>query len=179
MEIEFPTGDFIYVDLGPYSVVLENTTTTILRSDIFLNPDLVFSACLTGLIQVPGTVFTYRIIHPVTGHIVTEDTFLLDDHISVGSTGGSIPLSQLIASQDLLPASLALTQSQSISIEGTLVIDQDYSFGSAGLFIANNINLRDDASIVVNPNINLEVYRGVIYGCENRWDRIKVMMAVG
>lgn len=176
VEIEYPTGAFIYTNLGDFTLHSFNQTTTVLRHIPNVVYDVYTFGCLDGVIQIPNTVFTIRIVNPNNpSDIVSTQTFQLDNIVTVGAPSTTTLLSSVIPAQ-LLPVSLAATTSQRVRIEGTLIIDTDYSFGfpSSGGG-TNEIIMGPGAAIEVQANRSLVFNRTRIHGCNNTWDRIRVL----
>jgi len=177
VEIEYPTGSFIYTNLGDFSLHSFNQTTTVLRLIPFIVTDFNFFGCLDGVIQIPGTVFTLRIVHPNNPNdVITTQTFQLDNFITVGAPNTTTLLSDAILLAQLLPATLAATMTQKVRIEGTLVIDENYVFGfPSGGSMNNEIIMAPGAAIEVNSSYYLSFNKTRIHGCGNQWNRISVL----
>lgn len=176
VEIEYPTGSFIYTNLGDFTLHSFNQTTTVLRHIPFIAFDLYSFGCLDGVIQIPGTVFTLRIVNPANpSDVISTQTFQLDNFTNIGAPNTTTLLSNVIPSL-LLPANQALTTTQKIKIEGTLVIDQNYTFGfPSGGSLNNEIIMAPGAAIEIQGNKYLSFNKTRIHGCGNTWDRIKVL----
>jgi hypothetical protein len=176
VQIMFPTGAFIYTDLGDFSLLSNNNGVVTLNSIINFNSDGPSSACLEGVIQVPGTIFNVQAVSLSNPSLILNpSTFTLNNPIVIGSNVGIPSLLQAINNQIILNPTLAATNGQNIVIDGTLKIDENYTFGTSILGGSiNKILMKSESSIEILPNKTLEVYRADIFGCEDQWDRIKV-----
>lgn len=175
VELIYATGTFIYTDLGDFSLYSFNQTTTVLRYLPQLFFDTQITGCLEGVLQVPGTVFTLRVVSAVNPNdIVATSTFTLDQANTVGGPGQTTLLSDAIAQQDLLPAAQAATTGQTVIVDGTLVIDTNYEFNTAFGGKYNEIIMRPGARIEVLDGVLFNTYRTTIHGCEDTWDRINI-----
>lgn len=119
VEIEYPTEAFIYTDLNPDPSTIylhyEDDDITILRIKpwVVSVPYVDFSSCIEGYIQIPGTVFTIRIVHENNPNdVVSQETFTVDDVITIGALGETTILSEAIEQGLLLPAADAVTTGQ-------------------------------------------------------------------
>ena len=176
IEIEFPVYSFSVTNysagIRPFTLHNQTTTTTTIRCyNPFLNQDVTADHCIEGQLLIPNTELTVRIIHPVTNDVVEEVDFFLDDFVTLGSSGGSVLLSSLTGSiLESMPS--AATSSQKVKIEGTLIVDQDYTFGSDDL--KSNIEMGSNSAIEVNNGELLRIIDSDIYSCGSTWTGITV-----
>ncbi len=181
IEVEFEEGAFIYTDLGQgigeFELVSQQGDPVILRSsELPLDSGVISSVCMEGLVQTPGMSVEYRVINPGTNHIVSSGTIQPDQETVIGSPNTNTLLSSVVSSLDLLPAFLAANQAQSVVIEGTLIVDMDYVFGSS-LFSQsgayNNIRMGGEAEIIVKSGNTLTMLYSDVYSC-GEWNGITV-----
>ncbi len=79
-------------------------------------------------------------------------------------------------SDPLLPSNLSPYQLQWIRIDGNLIIDEDYTFGTFNNLQNSNIILGDDARITVNDGVAFSLRSTYVHGCEKLWDKIDVTL---
>ena len=171
VEIEYPKGNFIFTDLGDFEVFYEDDDIVKLRAHIDLMYDISDQVCLQGVLQEPETAFILRIIHPVTGHVVSGETFYLDDEKEIGANGQDLLLSQAIIDQSLLAPDDSRKEPQRVYIHGNLLIDVDYSFGTG-----SNLRMAHGSSIEVQSNFYLNIVKSSVYSCnDEEWNGILVL----
>jgi hypothetical protein len=172
-EIEYPTGAFIYTNLGDFALYNQNNQITKLRCTPSIFPDTEIFSCLEGLIQIPNTTFTFRIVNQNDPNdIIATKTFQLETSNVIGTTGQQTLLSNAIANGDLLQPNQAAIQGQNIVINGELIVDKDYSFNtSINGGNKNSITMGPNAKITVLPGISLGIIYADIFACEEKWDR--------
>ncbi len=176
MEIEFPIYSFNVTSysagIRPFTLYNQTSTTTTLRCyDPFLNQDATGSHCIEGDLLIANTQFTVRIVHPITNHIVEEIDFFVDDFVTVGAANTTVLLSSVAGTTlEAMPA--AATTSQKVKIEGTLVIDQSYTFGSDNA--NSHLEMGSNSRIEVNNNRLLRLTETDISTCSTTWDGIEV-----
>jgi len=179
VELEYPTGSFIYTDLDEFYLHSQNQSLTVLRHQPSFVSEGLTIGCLEGVLQVPNTVFTIRIVWPSDPNdVLSTTTFTLDAFKTIGGSNQTTLLSDAITNGDLLPAAQAASQGQTIVIEGTLVIDEDYLLGaSPNGGVKNEILLAPGARIEVGTStqgVDLGTFMTDIEGCDDTWDRILV-----
>jgi len=181
IELEFEEGDFDYTSLGQgageFELVSMPGDPVILRSsDLPFYVGIISSVCIEGSVQTPGMTIEYRVINPNTSDIVTSGTIQPDQEIVVGSPNTNTLLSSAIGPGGLLPLNLSQDQAQAVVIEGTLIVDRNYVFGSSifsqsGAY--NNIRMGEDAEIIVKSSNYLGMLYSNVYSC-GQWNGIKV-----
>ena len=137
--------------------------------------DGIVDFCLTGYpnyYQGEDPYIEYVVYNEA---IISEELFTgtitYPEFVEIDGTP-AVNLSDLTLSGDLLPASQSPNQEQSISIEGTLIIDEDYAFGfDQG---GSQIVMEAGAKIVVNSDVSFSLYGSQLYGCSTMWDRIEL-----
>ncbi|MEL6863904.1 MAG: hypothetical protein AAFP19_05770, partial [Bacteroidota bacterium] len=175
VEIEFPTGSFIFTDLQDFVIQSQDMNTTVLRAQPLFIAGIWTSNCLEGVVQIPNTVFTLRIVNMNDpADIVEMETFTIDDFVEIGTTGTTTLLSDAIATTALLDAAQASITGQRVVINGTLVVDVPYSFGVTTPGPSNDIYMGPGARIEVQSGNTLSFFRGLIRGCDAQWDQINV-----
>ncbi|MBL7825036.1 MAG: hypothetical protein JNJ57_00280, partial [Saprospiraceae bacterium] len=178
VELEYETGNFIYTDLDDFYLYSQTPDITVLRhKPEFISEGLTIG-CLEGVLQVPGTVFTIRVVWPTNpGDILATSTFTLDAHTTIGGPGQTTYLTDAINAQALLPTAQAAGTGQTVVIEGTLVVDQSYEFGISPGGVKNDIIMKPGARIEVGTNNSgfaFGTFYADIHGCDDNWDRILV-----
>jgi hypothetical protein len=178
VELEYETGNFIWTDLGDFYGHSETQDLTVLRHQPSFVSHGLTVGCLEGVIQVPGTVFTIRVVWPSNPNdIIATSTFTIGSPTVIGGPGLTTLLSDAIDNGDLLDQSQAAMQGQNIVIEGTLVVDENYGFGLDPGGVKNEIILRPGARIEVGTTAQgfaLGTFHADIHGCGDQWDRILV-----
>jgi len=176
IELEYETGHFIYTDLGDFYLHSETQDLTVLRHQPNFISEGLTIGCLEGVLQVPGTVFTIRVVWPDNPNdVIATSTFTLDGSTTIGGPGQTTLLSDAIDNGDLLDETIAAAQGQSVVIEGTLIVDQDYLFGVSPGGIKNEIVLKPGARIEVGTSqngFNFGTWHANLHGCDGTWDRI-------
>lgn len=173
IELEYPTGSFIYTELGDFYLYSEGNGKTVLRHEPQVVSEGSVHGCLEGVLQVPGTVFTLRIVWPTNPNdVLSTTTFQLDAAANIGAPGQTTLVSAAIGSQQLLPYNQAQTTGQTVVIEGTLLIDEEYGFGSSWGGVESEVILKPGARIEVANGIHFGTFHADIHGCEDTWDRI-------
>jgi len=176
VELEYESGNFIYTDLGDFYLHSETQDLTVLRHQPNIISEGLSIGCLEGVLQVPGTVFTLRIVWPDNPNdVIATSTFTLDASTTIGGPGQTTLLSDAIDNGDLLDKTIAVAQGQTVVIEGTLIVDQDYFFGVSPGGVKNEIVLKPGARIEVGTNLsgfNFGTWHANLHGCEDTWDRI-------
>jgi len=107
--------------------------------------------------------------------IETKQLRFLPQNLVVPS-GQSITLSSILSQTNpsLLPSAQAALEKQSLTVLGTLIIDQNYTFGrDTDTRDGTEIHMGAGAKIKVNFNRTLELKGTELYGCGNLWDRIE------
>ncbi len=178
IEIEYPTGNFNYTDLMDFSLKSQTSQITILESEIFIVSDGYARNCLKGIVVVPNTDFTIRIVDKTNNEIVSSSTLTLPGlNRQIGSPNGFTLLSDAIFAGTVLPPSQSANTAQVLTINGTLLVDVDYVFGAnyaSGMPRGNAISMGPNAKIIVNNGITLGFDLAVISGCDNTWQDITV-----
>ena len=176
IELEYETGTFIYTDLGDFYLHSETQDLTVLRHEPNIISEGLTIGCLEGVLQVPGTVFTIRVVWPTNPNdIIETSSFTLDASTTIGGPGQTTFLSDAIDNGDLLDETIAAGQGQTVVIEGTLIVDQDYLFGISPGGVRNEIVLKPGAKIEVGTNLsgfNFGTWHADLHGCEGKWDRM-------
>jgi len=179
-QLEFPTTSFFVTNNGDMTGSV-NPTTTIYSVEEEATFDITRRKCISGLLQIPNTVFTVRLVNKFDPtDIISTFTFKLDDYKLITGTN---TVSSLIASGDLLaqglpdPGPYSLNTPQKIVIDGHLIVDIDYLFSNSTLNLYNEIILKNSSSIEIQPGIKLNTRRTNIYKCPEypQWDRIEAM----
>lgn len=178
VELEYETGNFIWTDLGDFYGHSEIQGLTVLRHQPnFVSHGLTIG-CLEGVVQEPGTVFTVRVVWPDNPNdVVATSTFTIGSPTVIGGPGLTTLLSDAIDNGDLLDQTQAAMEGQTIVIEGTLVVDENYGFGLDPGGVKNEIILRPGARIEVGTaaqGFGLGTFHADIHGCGDQWDRILV-----
>ena len=138
-----------------------------LTGDIVLYSDGFISLCLEGTEQIPGTVYTMRIVNEL-GAVAFEKTFTISTKV-IGAANQTTYASDAIDNGDLLPA--GNSNGQHIRVEGTLIFDVNYHFGWSD-HVLTEIIMGDNASIEVGSDTRLVMDRVLVHGCDTRWDKI-------
>ena len=179
-QLEFPTTSFFVTNNGDMTGTV-NPTTTIYSVEEEATFDITRRKCISGLLQIPNTVFTLRLVNKFDPtDIISTFTFKLDDYKLITGTN---TVSSLIASGDLLaqgapdPGPYSNNTPQKIVIDGHLIVDIDYLFSNSALSSYNEIILKNSSSIEIQPGIKLNTRRTNIYKCPEypQWDRIEAM----
>ncbi|MBK8841730.1 MAG: hypothetical protein IPO33_02230 [Saprospiraceae bacterium] len=164
-QLEFPTTSFFVTNNGDMTGSV-NPTTTIYSVEEEATFDITRRKCISGLLQIPNTVFTVRLVNKFDPtDIISTFTFKLDDYKLITGTN---TVSSLIASGDLLaqglpdPGPYSLNTPQKIVIDGHLIVDIDYLFSNSTLNLYNEIILKNSSSIEIQPGIKLN-QEGPIY----------------
>ncbi|MEO0724932.1 MAG: T9SS type A sorting domain-containing protein [Bacteroidota bacterium] len=186
-ELEYPTGAYIYTDLGDFSLFEFDSSSTRLRTvAIFpLNSSGYTSFCLTLIQQAPNAVpITIRVVNlNDPNDILSSESYLADEVREIdGLTNGPVLLSDLYDEPNdvLLDSADAAIQGQRVKISGTLIINDSYVFGTSGGFgsgaYTNSIAMLPGARIEFAPNAshNLDFIDATIGGCGSNWDQIHV-----
>ncbi|MCI1266290.1 MAG: T9SS type A sorting domain-containing protein [Saprospiraceae bacterium] len=178
-ELEYPTGSFNYTDLQDFSLFSTNSNSIVLIAPISIQSEGTNSECLLGIEVIPNTVYTIRVRDLTNNELVNSNTFQLSgNYTTIGTTGGTILLSQAITQNNLLPASQSSGHSQKVIINGQLLIDENYIFGNSsftnGMLISNELIMGPNAEIIILPGYQLEFNLANIYGCQTTWNRILV-----
>lgn len=179
IEIKFPTDAFIVTDFGDFSFFNQNATSTFIR----YQPPNIFDAinvgCLSGNVLIPNTTFSYRLVNNDNPNdVILEENFIPDGVEVVGQANQETLLSSALGTT-LLPTNEAFSNGQRIRIEGTLVVDQNYRFGTGGPVegrLANDILMGENARIEIREGNTLEMFQGDIHSCQEgvMWDRINI-----
>ncbi|MFN0215704.1 MAG: hypothetical protein ACKVT2_15710, partial [Saprospiraceae bacterium] len=176
IELEYETGNFIYTDLGDFYLHSETQDLTVLRHQPEFISEGLTIGCLEGVLQVPGTVFTIRVVWPTNPNdIIATSSFTLDASTTIGGPGQTTFLSDAIAAQALLPANQAAVTGQVVVIEGTLIVDENYGFGISPGNVKNEIVMKPGSRIEVGTDDTgyfFGTFHADIHGCEGTWDRI-------
>ena len=176
VELEFPTGSFIYTNLDDFYL----DTITQATTKLWHEPELIYDipllyGCLEGVLQVPGTVFTLRIVSMTNPNdVLSVTTFTLDQPVHIGSPGQTTYLTDVIGPGMLLNPAQANTMAQTVLVEGTFVIDTPYTFGASLGGKLNEIAMQPGARIEVIGGVQFGTRRANIHGCGSPWDRINV-----
>lgn len=176
VQITFQTGSFIYTDLGDFSVLSSNQTSTTIHAALGPISEGTTSYCLEGVIQVPGTVFSVQIVSLNDPTVIFYPrTFTLDVANVIGSNVGVPTITEAIFQQLVLDPASAESQGQRIIIDGNLQISENYTFGGAfDGSIINEIKMMPGSSIEIMGGVIFNTRRTNISGCEGQWDRIKI-----
>ena len=176
IQISFPTGAFIFTDLGDFSVLTSNNQTTTLHATLSPPSHGLAYYCLEGVIQVPGTVFSAQVVSLFTPTVVLNPTtFTLDVAAVIGSNVGVPTISQAITQQLILDPSVSGQTGQRVIVDGALSVDENYAFGSffnGGM--TNEIKMKPGASITIASGVTLSTKRTNITGCEGSWEGIRI-----
>ncbi|NNE28811.1 MAG: hypothetical protein HKN16_04220, partial [Saprospiraceae bacterium] len=90
----------------------------------------------------------------------------------IGSDGGTVYLSHLIANEKILP--FGVGQTQDLTLEGTLIVDQDYTFGAAQ-GEESRISVDVISKIIVANGSTLNLNSVFLDNCQDAmWDGIEV-----
>lgn len=177
--VTFPTT-FQLVD---YSSEFTHVTTTGVKTDPYTpSGDGSIDLWLTGTIS-PGETPSIQvlIIYFPGGGGCEGFEFQIGDFHHVVTGGQSLNVSTLIANQDIDPYPGSNDTHQSIYIDGTMVVDTDYSFGTKkpsgqyeNYYRSSEICLGPDARILVQSPNRLVLDETIIYGCQEIWEAIEV-----
>ncbi|MEL6863903.1 MAG: T9SS type A sorting domain-containing protein [Bacteroidota bacterium] len=169
--LSYPTGSFIYTDLGDYVLHSQTGGITTLEYDPDIFFDIQITGCVEGVIQVPGTVFTIEVFDPNPPNtVVNSTTFAIDNFTTVGSPGTTSLVSDMVSMGFLLDPAIAATTAQNLVIEGQLVFDIDYTFGGA----VNEIAMAAGAGFDIQTGVTLGIYQTEMHACDAPWDRINI-----
>lgn len=158
-------------DFSPY-----NGNTIIWTTGIFsfnthaMNVPKVFC----GEVLTPNWVDIHANLYH-NGQLIQSLQIPLSSFNQINGTPQPVLLSNLLAlpNSPLLSVTDAQTQAQKVHIEGTLIIDTDYSFVDE-LSSHSEISMGKDARIVVNNEAELRIVGSQVYGCGEIWDAIEV-----
>ncbi|RMF01316.1 MAG: hypothetical protein D6772_05030, partial [Bacteroidetes bacterium] len=181
-QIVYPTGSYIYTDLGDFALHSLDQSFTRLRTDIIVaNSHGFLRYCLTLVEQQPNVDLIIQVVNANNDNdVLSSEVYDPDEVVTIGQTGVTTTLSQAIADGDLLTPGLALGRGQRIQIAGTLLVDQNYtfgvsSFGTPGATL-NDIVMLPGARIEteLNNSVALQFFRAKIHGCGDNWDQILI-----
>ncbi len=128
--------------------------------------DGTWTYCFTGTKDQENSTFVITVRDNQTQNIVFSSTFV---HKQNATLNGQTNLIDLIANGVLPPASTAASIKQNLEINGTLLINTDYTF-------ANNSVLRmgADAKIIVDSDASLFINKAFFHTCGDKWEGIEV-----
>ena len=183
IEISYPTLDFVYTNIGgspPFPGFEDvNSNPTVLRHydpTVYLdiNKEICFEGFLTG--YSPQTVFTLTVVHNSNPNdIIATSTFTLNQTVTIGNPSTPTVLSQWITPNGpLLSAQDALNNGQNVVIDGTIIVDIDYTFSTGLGGFYNEITMNPGARIEVPAPYTFGIRNGNVHGCGGTWDRMLV-----
>jgi len=120
----------------------------------------------------PASIPVYLLLG---GIVIQQLTLDISPFSYIPSSPNPVLLSHILTQPNspLLPPAQAAMEAQQVHIDGTLVVDLDYTFFTE-LTEQGEITMGPDAKIVVKNGVNLNLFGTHIYGCDAMWKGIEL-----
>lgn len=175
IQFEFPKDDFQEVQWNGFERIRDDTLETWQDTVEWISGNLDQEYCFRGTLSEENMVMIVRFIKiDTSGRDTNTYSFPLKRNLPVIGNGGTVFLSNLVGNQ-LLSAQDARTQAQQFTLNGTLIIDQSYTFGTniTGSVGINEIYMEPGSEIIVQQNNTLGFNRAKLTSCST-WKGIDI-----
>jgi len=178
-ELEYLTASFNLTDIGDFTLgTSSNPLKTKLTASEFPIHDSEIRKCLKGKVLIPGCVFTLKLVNQFDPtDIYASTTFKVDDYkilTGINTVSALIGTGDLLTPNGLGPGPFSINTPQKLVINGTLIVDMDYFFGTQLYKLYNDIVLTAGSKVIISQGQDLDVYRANFYKCPeyNNWEHI-------
>lgn len=168
-----PIGSFNFTDPMDFSF----NSAGNLEAKITLPPNPNFDPTLCTILRFKGTSGNYdpKVTLNAEARFASNNSYYADDCTLIAGSAFNQPpisntsVSQAIANKQLFQMPNASNFPQNVIIEGNLVVDQNYTFAKS-----SNLQLLENANIIVESGSTLTLLNNNIFGCEQMWESITV-----
>ncbi|MFZ1228575.1 MAG: hypothetical protein WAQ83_11220, partial [Saprospiraceae bacterium] len=163
-ELEYLTASFNLTDIGDFTLgTSSNPLKTKLTASEFPIHDSEIRKCLKGKVLIPGCVFTLKLVNQFDPtDIYASTTFKVDDYkilTGINTVSALIGTGDLLTPNGLGPGPFSINTPQKLVINGTLIVDMDYFFGTQLYKLYNDIVLTAGSKVIISQGQDLDVYR--------------------
>ena len=178
VQLEFDQTDILDQNWYDFTQIQNGPTTEIYEQEItwLVEPYIDVEMCFEAKIQTPGSPITVRFIDRTTvpETVLEERDFVFDQITEIGD-GGTIYLSDLIGNE-LLDRGTASNTAQKFRINGTLVMNEKYNFGTShrlgGFQATNEIYFTAGSQMVLTSSEHFNFRFARITSCDGTWKGI-------
>ena len=166
----YPTDEFVIINTGDFDFGSgTNNVTTILENDDYLVAADIpsITLCFEGNIIDPGVEFTFTYESADGTDVIETQTIVPDAFTTIA---GTVSVSTAINMMNLLPVSQSETTRQQVLINGTLIVDQDYTFSNQSRILMGT----SQSKIIVNSGVEFTIEDSQVSGCGSNWHEIRI-----